>query len=122
MVTSVPAALAALKASLQAGPLKWKDALLAMASSSAGSLAHYMGYYHSKTVPCPATQPGPAPFSTPCVPRAPVLVPSQTGGDLYSLYVQVNGSQVLPPHSQCTSVGERSRGQPSVTLHQALDA
>lgn len=42
MVTSVSAALAALKAVLWAGPLKWKDTLLAMASSSAGSLAHHM--------------------------------------------------------------------------------
>lgn len=48
MVTSVPAALAALKATLQAGSLKWKDTVLAIASSSAGSLAHHMGHYQRK--------------------------------------------------------------------------
>lgn len=86
MVTSVPAALAALKATLQAGSLKWKDTLLAMASSSAGSLAHHMGHYHRKVLPCLVTQPGPALFCTPCVPRASALVPPQTGGDLCFMY------------------------------------
>lgn len=86
MLTSVPAALAALKATLQVGPLKWKDTLLAMAPSSAGNLAHHMGYYHSKTVPCTVTQPGPAPFCTPCVPKASALVLPQTGRVLCFMY------------------------------------
>lgn len=86
MLTSVPAALAALKATCQVGLLKWKDILVAMASSSAGSLAHHIGYYRSKTVPCTVTQPGLAPFCTPCVPRASALVPPQTGGVLCFMY------------------------------------